>query len=57
MRHPHSASPRQLAVPGIGFPQFIFMDPEPVELTEFRDRSDERLSGAATSFEPQARRG
>jgi hypothetical protein len=47
MMHPHLPSPRQLAVPGIGFPQTISIGPEALDLTAFRDRSDDQF-GAPT---------
>ena len=35
MMHPHLPSPRQLAVPGIGFPQNLSVGPEVLDLTGF----------------------
>jgi hypothetical protein len=43
MMHPHLPSPRQLAVPGIGFPQSISVGPEVLDLAAFRDRSDDQF--------------
>ena len=39
MMHPYSRSPRWLAVPGIGFPQNIPVDPKVLDLEALRDRS------------------
>ena len=43
MMHPHLPSPRQLAVPGIGFPQNLSVGPEVLDLTGFRDWSDDQF--------------
>jgi hypothetical protein len=39
MMYPHSPSPRQLAVPGIGFPQYISVGPNGPYPEAFRDWS------------------
>jgi hypothetical protein len=43
MMHSYSPNPRQLAVPGIGFPQNIPVGPDVFDLAAFRDWSDDRL--------------
>jgi hypothetical protein len=43
MMHSYSPNPRQLAVPGIGFPQSIPVGPDVFDLAAFRDWSDDRL--------------
>jgi hypothetical protein len=43
MMHPHLPSPRQLAVPGIGFPQNFSIGPELLDLTAFRDWVDDQF--------------
>ena len=43
MMHPHLPSPRQLAVPGIGFPQNISIGPEVLDLAAFQDWSDDQF--------------
>ncbi len=39
MMHPYSPSPRWLAVPGIGFPQNISVDPNVLDPEDLRDWS------------------
>jgi hypothetical protein len=43
MMHSYSPSSRQLAVPGIGFPQNISIDPDVLDLAAVRDWSDDRF--------------
>jgi hypothetical protein len=43
MMHPHLPSPRQLAVPGIGFPQNFSIGPNVPDLAAFRDWSDDQF--------------
>jgi hypothetical protein len=43
MMHSYSPSPRQLAVPGIGFPQSISVGSDVLDLAAFRDWSDDRF--------------
>jgi hypothetical protein len=43
MMHHQSPSPRQLAVPGIGFPQNISVGADVLDLAAFRDWSDEQF--------------
>jgi hypothetical protein len=47
MLHPHSPSPPQLAVPGVGFPQTFSVAPDVLASRAFRDWSDDPL-GAPT---------
>ena len=51
MMYPHSPSPRQLAVPGIGFPQSISVGPKPPYPEAFRDWSRPR-QGCKTDDAP-----
>jgi hypothetical protein len=43
MMHSYSPNSRQLAVPGIGFPQNISVGPDVLDLAAFRDWSDDRF--------------
>jgi hypothetical protein len=43
MMHSYSPSSRQLAVPGIGFPQNISVDRDVLDLAAVRDWSDDRF--------------
>jgi hypothetical protein len=43
MTHSYSPSPRQLAVPGIGFPQNISVGSDVLDLAAVRDWSDDRF--------------
>jgi hypothetical protein len=43
MMHSYSPSSRQLAVPGIGFPQNISVGSDVLDLAAFRDWSDDRF--------------
>jgi hypothetical protein len=43
MMHSYSPSSRQMAVPGIGFPQNISIGSDEFDLTAFRDWSDDRF--------------
>jgi hypothetical protein len=43
MTHSYSPSPRQLAVPGIGFPQNISVGSDVLDPAAFRDWSDDRF--------------
>ena len=43
MMHPHSPSPPQLAVPGIGFPQNFSVAQGMLDSRAFRDWSDDRF--------------
>jgi hypothetical protein len=43
MMHSCSPSSWQLAVPGIGFPQNLSVGPEVLDLTGFRDWSDDQF--------------
>ena len=45
MMHAHLPGPRPIAVPGIGFPQNISVDPEALHWGVFADLSDERPAG------------
>jgi hypothetical protein len=44
MMHPHSPSPPQLAIPGIGFPQNFSVGPEVLDPAAFRDWSDDQFA-------------
>jgi hypothetical protein len=43
MMHPHSPSPPQLAIPGIGFPQNFSVAQDVLDSRAFRDWSDDRF--------------
>jgi len=50
MMHPYSPSHRQLAVPGIGFPQNISVGSDVID-PAFRDWSDDRFDAASQPIE------
>ena len=43
MTHSYSPSPRQLAVPGIGFPQSISVGSDAIDQAALRDWSEDRF--------------
>jgi hypothetical protein len=43
MMHPHSPSPPQLAIPGIGYPQNFSVGPDVLDPAAFRDWSDKQF--------------
>jgi hypothetical protein len=51
MTHSYWPSPRQLAVPGIGFPQNISVGSDAIDLAAFRDWSDDRFDAPSQPVE------
>jgi hypothetical protein len=56
MMHARLPSPRQLAVPGIGFPQNISVGFDVIDLAAFRDWSDDRFDAPSQPIDRIARR-
>ena len=55
MMHPHSPSPGQLAVPGIGFPQNFSIGPDVPDLAGFCDWSDDQFGAPLQPIDRIAR--
>ena len=56
MTHSYSPSHRQLAVPGIGFPQNISVGSDVIDPAAFRDWSDDRFDAPSQPIDRIVRR-